>query len=267
MLLRFCTSLWQTNYAMKDLRESSMSPVVQVVKMGRVDYEAAWRLQKAVVAAKRAGSFPDTLLLLEHPPVYTMGRRRVTGHLLVPRAQLEWEGLRVYEIERGGDITFHGPGQLVGYPILNLQNFRRDINLYLRRLEEVLIETLRRFNIAADRQAGLTGAWVGDTKLAAIGIHVQGWVTMHGFALNVNTDLAYFDRIIPCGIRDKRVGSMAQWLGDSVRVETVADTLIECFGRTFGVIPQAAPLEALDAALGFSAAGNLSDGEGRRRIS
>jgi len=226
-----------------------MTQSIQVVDLGRMEYAAAWALQKTVVGAKRRGDFPDTLLLVEHPPVYTIGRRGGEQHLLVPRARLEAEGVAVHAVERGGDITFHGPGQLVGYPILNLKNFRPDVNVYLRQLEEVLIGTLGCFGIAAGRQPGLTGVWAGDAKLAAIGVSAHGWITMHGFALNLTTDLSYFDRIVPCGIRGQRVGSMAQWLGDAVSWAAVTDALVDCFGRRFAAEMTRVPLADLRNAL------------------
>lgn len=241
--------------------------VIEVVDLGLIEYEAAWNLQKAIIAAKRLHSFPNTLLLVEHPPVYTIGRRGGAQHLLVPRAVLAGEGISVLEIERGGDITFHGPGQLVGYPILDLHHFRPDVHFYLRQLEEVLIETLRAFGIVATRQPGLTGVWVGEKKVAAIGIHVQSWITMHGFALNVTTDLSYFDRIIPCGIQGRSVGSMAHWLGDSISLPTVAETLVDCFGAVFGATMRKRSRAAMEAALSLSVAGDLSGREVSKSIS
>ncbi len=204
-----------------------------VVGPEKLRFGPAWDLQKTLLAARVEHEVPDLLLLVEHPPVYTIGRRGGDEHLLVGPTFLERKGAEVHHIDRGGDITFHGPGQLVGYPILDLTEHRRDVHWYLRQLEESLIRTLAEFGIEAGRQQGLTGVWIGDEKVAAIGIKVSRWVTMHGFALNVTTDLRYFDYIVPCGIPDKKVTSMERLLGRSLPLEEVAATFTRVFGEVF----------------------------------
>ena len=208
-------------------------------------YGPAWDLQKALLRARVEQEVPDVLLLVEHPPVYTIGRRGGDEHLLVGPTFLESKGAEVFHIDRGGDITFHGPGQLVGYPILDLTDHRRDVHWYLRQLEESLIRTLAEFGIRAGRQEGLTGVWIGDEKVAAIGIKVSRWVTMHGFALNVTTDLRYFDYIVPCGISDKRVTSMERLLGRPVSLSEVARVYVRAFGELFRLRPRNVSLTAL----------------------
>jgi len=170
-------------------------PILDVVRAGRVPYAAALAWQRQLAAERIAGHRQhDVLLLLEHPPVITLGRTSHAEHVLRP------EGIDVVEVERGGDVTYHGPGQLVGYPIIDLRNLRPDLHWYLRALEEVLILALRDLDIVAERRSGYTGVWTGGRKIASIGVHVKQWVTWHGFALNVSTDLGAFTRIVPCGI-------------------------------------------------------------------
>ncbi len=221
-------------------------------QLGLVGYEDSLRLQRELVARRKAGTIPDTLLLLEHPHVYTLGRNAKTENLLISAEQLAARGAQVFEIDRGGDVTYHGPGQLVGYPILDLANHRRDIAWYMRCLEEVLIEVAGEYGIQAGRLAGAPGVWVGNDKLVAMGVHISRWVTSHGFAFNVNTDLSYFDWIIPCGLRDKGVTSLQKLLGRPVEMEEVVERVARQFGRVFevemvevaaapaGVIPSAA---------------------------
>ncbi len=204
-----------------------------VEQLGVVDYAEGLCLQRECVAARKAGEIPDTLLLLEHPHVYTLGRNAKKENILLPREQLAARGAQVIEIDRGGDVTYHGPGQLVGYPILDLTQHRRDIAWYMRALEEVLIEVAGEYGIQAGRLAGAPGVWVGNDKLAAMGVHISRWVTSHGFALNVNTDLHYFDFIIPCGLRDKGVTSLQKLLGRRVEIDDVAERLARHFGRVF----------------------------------
>lgn len=207
---------------------------VAVRRLGRVGYEAAWELQRDLVAARQTGGAPDTLLLLEHPPVITLGRSGESAHLLGSEAELERRGVAFVETDRGGDITFHGPGQIVGYAIVDLAARGRDLHRYLRDLEAVLIRALAEFGIVAGRVDGLTGVWVGDAKVAAIGIRVSRWVTHHGFALNVDTDLSYFDLIVPCGIADRRVTSMEALLGHAVVRGGVESALGRAFEKVFG---------------------------------
>ena len=209
-------------------------PETAVRRLGRMGYDDAWDLQRELVAARQAGVAPDTLLLLEHPPVITLGRAGHPAHLLGSEAELARRGVSFVETDRGGDITFHGPGQIVGYAIVDLGPRGRDLHRYLRDLESVLIHALAEFGIVAGRVDGLTGVWVGDAKVAAIGIRVSRWITHHGFALNVDTDLSYFDLIVPCGIAGKRVTSMEALLGRAVDRAAVEDALVRAFERVFG---------------------------------
>jgi len=202
---------------------------------GLVDYAAALELQRTRVAQRKAGEIPDTLLLLEHPHVYTLGRNAREENVLVSPEFLAARGAQVFRTDRGGDITYHGPGQLVGYPILDLTKHRRDISWYMRSLEEVFIRTARDYGIEAGRSEGAAGVWVGNDKLTAMGVHLSRWVTSHGFALNVNTDLRYFEWIVPCGLQGKGVTSLAKLLGHSVPMEEVIVRVVEHFGMVFGV--------------------------------
>jgi len=204
-----------------------------VERLGRVDYAEGTRLQRERVAARKAGVIPDTLLLLEHPHVYTLGRNAKKDNILLSVEQLTTRGAQVFEIDRGGDVTYHGPGQLVGYPILDLAQHRRDIAWYMRSLEEVLIAVARDYGIEAGRLAGAPGVWVGNDKLAAMGVHISRWVTSHGFAFNVNTDLHYFDWIVPCGLRDKGVTSLQKLLGRQVGTDEVAERVVRHFVEVF----------------------------------
>jgi len=204
-----------------------------VEHLGTVGYAAALEIQRERVAARKAGTIPDTLLLLEHPHVYTLGRNAREGNILVSRERLAALGAEVFETDRGGDVTYHGPGQLVGYPILDLTQHRRDLAWFMRSIEQVLIDAANDFGVHAGRIPGCTGVWVGNGKLAAMGVHVSRWVTSHGFAFNVSPDLSYFDHIIPCGIRNKQVTSLEKLLGRRVEVESVAERVVEHFGRIF----------------------------------
>ena len=180
---------------------------------GRTGYADAWRRQEELVAQRNAGEIGDTLVFTEHNPVYTLGVRRESGeHMLWDAAELQRRGIEVVQTNRGGDITYHGPGQIVGYPVINLAP-RQDLHAYLRLLEQVLINTTGTFGLAADRRAGKTGIWLGPRKIAAIGVAVKKWTTYHGFALNVNADLTPFSGIVPCGITDGTVTSMQAELG------------------------------------------------------
>jgi lipoyl(octanoyl) transferase len=191
--------------------------------LGRVPYGAALRLQDSLVLSRRRDECADTLLLLEHPPVVTLGRRGDREHVLLDRDQLRRRGIELHETGRGGDVTYHGPGQLVGYPVVRLPRERRDAHRYLRDLEQALIRTAESYGLAAHRKRGLTGVWVGDEKLAAIGVRLNaGWITSHGFALNVSTDLADFETIVPCGITDRGVTSLARLNGGAPDLRDVA---------------------------------------------
>ena len=204
-----------------------------VEQLGVVPYAAGLELQRERVAQRKAGEVPDTLLLLEHPHVYTLGRNARKENLLFTRERLAELGAEVFETDRGGDVTYHGPGQLVGYPILDLTRHRRDLAWYMRSLEEVFIRGAADFGLQAVRLRGCPGVWVGDAKLVAMGVHVSRWVTSHGFAFNVTTDLSYFEHIVPCGIRDKGVTSLEKLLGRRVAMESVTDSVIEHLGRVF----------------------------------
>jgi lipoyl(octanoyl) transferase len=209
--------------------------LLHLEQLGLVDYAAALELQREKVAQRKAGAIPDTLLLLEHPHVYTLGRNARQENLLVPAEWLASRGVQVFHTDRGGDVTYHGPGQLVGYPILDLAQHRRDISWYMRSLEEVFIRTARDWGIEAERSPGAAGVWVGNDKLAAMGVHLSRWVTSHGFALNVNTDLSYFEWIVPCGLHGKGVTSLAKLLGHEVEIADVAERVVEHFGQVFGL--------------------------------
>jgi lipoyl(octanoyl) transferase len=196
-----------------------------------MDYGEALELQGELAAARQQGGITDQLLLLEHPHTITMGRNGRMENLLASDAALESAGISFYPINRGGDVTYHGPGQLVGYPILDLREWKRDVGAYVRGIEQTIIDTLADYGIAAGRIAGLTGVWVNERKIAAIGVHIGRWVTSHGFALNVSTDLSYFQYIVPCGLT-KPVTSMAQ-LGVGVSVAEAGRALASHFGSVF----------------------------------
>jgi lipoyl(octanoyl) transferase len=208
---------------------------LQVRRLGTVSYGDALALQAELVAKRRAGEIPDTLLLLEHPHVITLGSGSHDENVLVSEEERAARGIELFETGRGGDVTYHGPGQLVGYPILDLKPDRQDLHRYLRDLEEALILTLAEFGLEGGRKEGLTGVWVEGRKLAAIGVRVSsGWITSHGFALNVTTDLAFFGTIVPCGIRDHGVGSISAELGRRVETADVEAAVVRAFERIFG---------------------------------
>lgn len=186
-----------------------MTRELWVVDLGRKAYGDALELQRAVARARISGEIEqDVLLLVEHPPVVTLGRAARATHLLVDTSQLAARGVELYEVERGGDVTFHGPGQLVGYPIMDLKRHKQDLHWYLRRVEELLIRALSSFEIEAQRDPKYTGVWTRGRKIASIGVHARDWVTWHGFALNVTTELSFFDLIVPCGIPDVQMTSV-----------------------------------------------------------
>lgn len=210
------------------------SPILEVVRLGRVPYDEGLALQEALVPRRRAGEIPDRLLLLEHPHVITLGTGADPDHLLADTEERERLGIELRDAGRGGDVTYHGPGQLVGYPILDLKPDRRDLHRYLRDLEEVLIRTLAGFDVEAGREEELTGVWVDGAKVAAIGVRVSsGWITSHGFALNVGTDLSYFGSIVPCGIGDRPVTSLNRILEREVSLDEVIPPLTDAFARVF----------------------------------
>ena len=203
------------------------------INLGRTRFGDTWTLQRKFVDLRYQNRIPDTLLLTEHEPVITMGRATAKSNLLCSPDELKRRSIDLFEIERGGDITFHGPGQLVAYPILDLNARGRDLHQYLRDLESLIIATLGELDIKAGTRKGLTGVWVGKHKLAAIGVAVSRWISYHGLALNVNTDMDYFKLINPCGITEYPVGSISQMLGKEIDINTVADLLADKFSRMF----------------------------------
>ena len=211
----------------------SHPPICQVVRAGVVDYLEAWELQKALAQQVHEGTQPNTLLLLEHPEVYTIGRRGTRDQVLLDDGQLSALGISLHDTDRGGQVTYHGPGQLVAYPILDLREWGGPVK-YVRALEQVGIKTLADFGIAAGLVECITGVWVGDKKIATIGVKISRGISYHGMALNVSTDLSRFDHIIPCGIADRGVISMTRLLGGSVDIDMVAYSLIYQFGREIG---------------------------------
>jgi len=217
--------------------------------LGRVGYAEATSLQDECARSLRAGRGGEHLLLLEHEPVITLGRNARRDDVLVAEETLRQQGVAVAATNRGGQVTYHGPGQLVGYPILDLAPDRRDVGRYLRDLEEVLIRVLARFDVAATRVAGLTGVWVADEKIASIGVHLSRWVTTHGFALNVSTDLSRFGLIVPCGLRARAATSMQRLLGRAVPLEAVAAALVPEFASVFDREMIARPMPRGDGSL------------------
>ncbi|MBI4502135.1 MAG: lipoyl(octanoyl) transferase LipB [Gemmatimonadetes bacterium] len=226
-----------------------MSTDLAVVGLGRMDYGEALELQRTLALRRIEKSIDrDLLLLVEHPPVVTLGRGFRPDSLPLPREFLEAKGIEIFEIDRGGDVTFHGPGQLVGYPIFDLSEHRPDLHWFLRRMEQALIVGLSEFGIPGGRREGYTGVWTGGRKIASIGIHVKQWVTWHGFALNVATELSYFDLIVPCGIPDVVMTSIHRELGERAPRDLWSrslDATIVGFSETFGQRPQAVLLEEL----------------------
>jgi len=214
---------------------------VYLIENGLVSYNDGWTLQKKLFKQVTEQRNIHYLFLTEHHPVITIGKSGTHKNLLTSQEYLHQQHIDVVEIDRGGDITFHGPGQIVGYPIMDLCAFYKDVHWYLRMLEEVIIRTLRTFHIESSRVPGMTGVWVQDAKICAIGIKVTRWVTMHGFALNVNTDLSFFDHIIPCGIDDKGVTSISQLTGNIVNKNHVIKELVGQFQQVFEVICSPAP--------------------------
>jgi lipoate-protein ligase B len=222
------------------------------VSLGTMAYLEALELQRNVAHARISGVVPqDVLLLVEHPPVVTLGRSSKQKHHVASPEFLAKRGVEVHEVERGGDVTFHGPGQLVGYPIVDLKRHKRDLHWYLRRLEQSLMDTLDSYGIFAERNKGFTGVWTSGRKIASIGVHARDWVTWHGFALNVTTDLSYFDLIVPCGIDGVVMTSMARELAGSARdasgltVENVGDSITRQLASAFDLKPTTVPRSAV----------------------
>ena len=202
---------------------------VQVLDLGHKPYKDVWNLQKEMQLKRMNGDIEDVLILVEHDPVYTLGKNANPDHLLQSRDR----SIDVFNIERGGDITFHGPGQLVGYPILDLSNYKKSVSWYMRSLEQLTIDVLNEFKITAKRVENLTGVWVGDEKIAAQGVRLTKWITMHGFSININTDLSFYDGIIPCGIFNHGVTSMKEILNSTQKMEKVKSLVIDKFNQIF----------------------------------
>jgi lipoyl(octanoyl) transferase len=201
--------------------------------LGLIDYQEAWILQKEIFDLRYKNEISDVLFLLEHPNTYTLGKVADKNHLISSSQYLEENKISVYDIDRGGDITYHGPGQIVGYPIINLDEWERDTHKYLRALEEVIMRVCTEFGLIANRNSSYTGVWIGNKKIAAIGIKVSRWITMHGFAFNANTDLSLFQGIVPCGITDKEVTSLKKELGEELDLNHVKEMIFKYFIEVF----------------------------------
>lgn len=217
--------MFDSSMIIDDLKEVK----VNTMNLGKKSYGEVWNLQKKMQIKRMAGEIDDLLILVEHDPVYTLGKNADVNHLLQSRDRT----IEVFNVERGGDITFHGPGQLVGYPIIDLANYKKSVSWYMHSLEQLTIEVLSEFEISAKRVKGLTGVWVGDKKIAAQGVRLTRWVTMHGFSINVNTDLSYYNGIIPCGIFDRGVTSMEELLGSTQKMEKIRTLVIDKFNQIF----------------------------------
>ena len=200
---------------------TSRSKKIEILDLGMQAYKKSWNFQKSLLKKRSNNEINDTLIFVEHEPVYTLGKNANKNHIL----QNYPEEIKTFHIERGGDVTFHGPGQLVGYPILDLREYKKSISWYMRTLEQIIIDTLSEFNIQADRKNGLTGVWYKNEKIAALGVRVSKWITMHGFSLNINPDLNYYKSIIPCGIFEYGVTSMSKILNEDVDKESVKSAL------------------------------------------
>jgi lipoyl(octanoyl) transferase len=227
-------------------------PFLLVVDLGRQPYAGVLALQRELAKARIAGDLEeDVLLLVEHEPVITLGRSSKSGHLLAAPEYLAQRGVELFEVERGGDVTFHGPGQLVGYPIVDLKRHRRDLHWYLRQVEQFLIDALATYGLAAGRNPPYTGVWLENRKIASIGVHARDWVTWHGFALNVTTDLRYFDLIIPCGIQAVQMTSLDRELPNgSVQLSDTAARVVTSAAATFDLEPRVIASEELVNILG-----------------
>jgi len=210
-----------------------MAQKLDIIKYGMINYEKAYNFQLKLLEKRYQNKINDTLLLVEHPPVLTIGTSGTRDNVIVNNNFLKEKGIEVFETRRGGDITYHGPGQIVGYPILNLKEHKKDLHWLLRSYEEVFIRLLKEYNIQADRIKGLTGVWVGNKKITAIGVGVRHWITYHGFAFNIDPKLEHFSYIIPCGIKDKEVTSLKKELGSEIKKEEVIEKIIKYFAQVF----------------------------------
>jgi lipoate-protein ligase B len=239
-------------------------PSLLVVDLGRQSYGGVLALQREVARARIAGSVEeDVLLLVEHEPVITLGRSSKAAHLLAAPDYLRQQGVELFEVERGGDVTFHGPGQLVGYPILDLKRHRKDLHWYLRQVEQFLIDALATYRLVAGRNPPYTGVWLENRKIASIGVHARDWVTWHGFALNVTTELRYFDLIVPCGIQEVQMTSIARELrDDKPSVAEVAERVVAAAAALFGLEPRPTSPDELLALVGGDAS-SLTSHTGR----
>ena len=215
---------------------------LDVIQLGLVPYLEAWEFQKQLHEEVSSGRRPDTLVLLEHPHTYTLGRRGRDHDILIEQSELGHLGIEVHHTDRGGEVTYHGPGQLVGYPIVDLRRWAGGPLKYVRALECMIVETLAEFGIASTSEGHPTGVWVEDWKIASIGVKVARRVTMHGFALNVSTDLSYFQHIVPCGMPSARVTSVSQETGETVSMGEVVPVIVEKFGEVFGFAPEVSGL-------------------------
>jgi len=204
-----------------------------VLELGLIEYQEAYKLQRTLHQQRVEGKIPDVLLLLEHPPTITIGKSGTLDNVLVSRERLAQEGMSLYFTDRGGDVTYHGPGQLVGYPIVDLRERGRDIHWYVHSIEEVILRTLRGFSIDGDRDKCHPGVWVNEEEIAAIGLSLRKWVSMHGFALNINIDLEHFSFINPCGFSDRRATSMSEIVGSRVPMQDATNSLISHFYEVF----------------------------------
>lgn len=216
------------------MENRSISRKFEYCDLDKISYQEAWDLQKRVLEMRLKNSVSDTLFLLEHPHTYTLGKIADKNNLIYDEEDLKQKEITVFDIDRGGDITYHGPGQIVGYPIIDLKDWKKDTHLYLRNLEEVLIRTCADYGLKAGRKEKYTGVWLEDRKICAIGIKVSRWITMHGFAFNVNTDLNLFNGIVPCGIKEKEVTSLSKELNREILLEDVKDKIIKHFADLFG---------------------------------
>jgi lipoyl(octanoyl) transferase len=215
------------------MANQSTSRIFDYSDLGLIDYKQCWDLQKEIFEQRYQNKINDTFFMLEHPHTYTLGKVADKENLLSTNDQMKELGISVYEIDRGGDITYHGPGQIVGYPIIKLSEWKEDTHAYLRGLEEAIIMTCKEYGLNPGRNPNYTGVWIGDRKIAAIGIKVSRWITMHGFAFNINTDLAYFGGIIPCGIKDKEVTSLKRELGREIPIDEVKEKILKNFSEVF----------------------------------
>lgn len=205
----------------------------EIVDLGQLDFQAAYDVQMDTHNARWAGEIPDRILLVEHPPVITLGRNYSESNLRLSREQYKARGIDIVTTDRGGDVTFHGPGQIVAYPIFDLREYRKDLGWYLRKLEDVGLKLLEHYGIEGNRKEGLTGVWINGQKVMAIGIGVRRWITYHGIAVNVNCDLSHFHSIVPCGISDKGVVSLHSVTEDSIDFQAAKDELVRAFAEVF----------------------------------